>query len=280
MKQDDGFRPIVIARAARGQIELHRHIGDDAAQLEAQFGVGLARDQRVPGPVGLDFVQVGVQVRQRFILLEQIGRALLADAAHPWDVVRLVAHQRLVIHQLVGAQAIFLLHAGRVVDDRIGKLAARSQDADMPIHHLQNIAVAGHDQAVHPLAAGLAGQCRQHIIGLEPLRGENRDVEGLHHLLDALDLRPQLVRHPFAVALVAVEHLVPEGLADVERDRDILRLLLAQHVEQHGGEAKHRVGQFPVRRGQRQRDRVERAKGQAMAVNQDEGRVGHTISFG
>ena len=274
-EQLDRLRPIIVAGVAGRQIKLDGHVQNDAAQLLALPGVGLALRQRLLGALRRHLGQVRVDRLQRAVLLEQRHRALLADAPHAGDVVRFVPDQRLVVDELVRAQTVFLFDGWRIVDDGVGELTARGEHPDMVIHHLEDVPVAGDDQAVHAFAFSLPGKRREHIVRLEALRGEDRDVQRLHDLLDALDLRPQLVGHALAMAFVFGEHLVPKRLAHVEGNGHVFRLLVAQDVEEHRREAEHGIGQLPIRRGHGQRHRVKRPERQTMAVDQYELWGGH-----
>ena len=78
------------------------------------------------------------------------------------------------------------------------------------------------------------------------------------------------------LALYSAYSREPEGLPrDVEGDRDVGRLLVAQHVDQHRGEAVDRVGVLAGRgREVLDRQREERAVGQRVAVEQEQAGTG------
>ena len=148
---------------------------------------------------------------------------------------------------------------------------------DVVIHHLENISVAGDDQCVNALGRGLPGQGSQDIVRLETFSGEDWDIQGCDNLFDALNLRVQLLRSPLSVAFVRFVHVVPEGPANIERHGDVFRLLIAQDIEQHRGEAKDGVGQLARGRAHIGWQGVKRSEGQAVSVDQDE--LGHLLTW-
>ena len=114
---------------------------------------------------------------------------------------------------------------------------------------LQRVAVAGDDQHPEILRLGLRGQRGDQIVGLEPVFGQHRDAERPQHLFGDVDLAAELVGRGGPPLLVLRVLLFAERLAGhVEGRRDVRRLLVAQQIDEHGGEAVHRVGGQPALR--------------------------------
>ncbi len=147
----------------------------------------------------------------------------------------------------------------------------------MRVDQLERVGVAGQDDRVDPLRGGLARQRADHIVGLVALGGIDRDVEGTHQLLDAIELLVELVGRLAAAGLVLGVQIVAEGAADVEGHGDVARVVRFDRVEQDRDEAEDRVGRLAGRRAQPGIGQgVEGAEGQRVAVDQSEQRsVGH-----
>jgi hypothetical protein len=98
------------------------------------------------------------------------------------------------------------------------------------------------------------------------------DTERVEHLEDQAELAAEVGRGLPAVGLVLDVRLVPEGrLAAVERHRDVGRLLVAQDVDEHGGEPVHGVRRLA--RGGREvlgRQGEERPVGERVPVEQQQ----------
>ena len=125
---------------------------------------------------------------------------------------------------------------------------------------------------LHAVGRGLGGQRGDDVVGLVTRHRQPRDAERVEHLEDQAQLAPEVGRGLPPVRLVLDVLLVPEGrLAAVERDRDVRRLLVAQHVDEHRGEAVDGVGRLPGRGGEvLRRQREERPVGQRMPVEQQQ----------
>ena len=110
------------------------------------------------------------------------------------------------------------------------------------------------------------------VVGLVAVELEVGDVQGVEHPLDQRQLAAELVGRLVALRLVLGVLLEAEGLARlVEGDRDVRGHLVAQHVDEHRGEAVDGVGVLPG--GGREvlhRQREERAVGQRVAVEEQE----------
>ena len=219
-----------------------------------------------------DLVEVGVQaIQSAGDAVEQALRGLFADARHAGNVVDLVAHQRQVVDDQLGADAELGLHAFHVVD-----AAGHGVDqAHVRADQLGHVLVTGGD---HHVAAGAGATPRQgadHVVGLDAVHAQQRQAEGPHAGVQRLDLHAQVVGHRWAVRLVMLEQLITEGrpLGIEDHREGAVRVLLAQ-AEQHVQHTLHRAGRQAGRSGQR-RQGVEGAVQVGRTVHQDEGRLTH-----
>jgi hypothetical protein len=111
--------------------------------------------------------------------LEQSNGSLLADARHARNVVRWVACQRFVVHNLRGGQSVLLLYGVSIEDFQFRNAALRGAHAHMGINQLQLVAVACEDERVVAVFDGIAGERAHQVIRLEALLAERRDAHRL-----------------------------------------------------------------------------------------------------
>ncbi|MCY1284699.1 hypothetical protein D9M70_336140 [compost metagenome] len=259
-------------------VEVERHVGLDGRQLVGQVGhlavfgeLGRQRLGAADRQLG-DLVEAGVEhVEAAADAGQQAQRGFLADPGDAGDVVDLVAHQRQVVDDQLGADAELGAHALDVVD-----AAGHGVDqGDVRADQLGHVLVAGGDHHVAALRGGLPGQGADHVVGLHALHAQQRQAEGAHAGVQRFDLHAQVVRHRRPVGLVFGEQLVAEGpTLGVEDHREgAVRVLLAQAF-QHVQHALHRAGGQALGGGQR-RQGVEGAIEVGGTVHQDQGSVRH-----
>ncbi len=241
-----------------GELAVEQH----AVQVRAQRVTGLA--PHLVHPVD--------QAVQRAVLGDPLGDGLLPHPRDLGQVVRGVAAQRGEVGVLGRRQPVLLHHRLGREPGQVGHALARVQHGDLVVDQLQHVPVAGADDHGEALGRGHRGQGGDDVVGLVVLLAQHRDVERAQHLLDQADLTLELVGRGRPVRLVLGVGLGAEGLAgDVEGHRDVRGLLVAQQVDEHGGEPVHGVGELPgvgleVLLGQR----VERPVGHGVAVDQQQ----------
>ena len=169
-------------------------------------------------------------------------------------------------------QAVALLDRRRGHPLHLRDAAHRVDDRGAVADELEGVAVARADQHLEVVGHRLGGQGADDVVGLEADLLDERHPEGVEHLLDQGDLALELVGRLGAVGLVVGVLLGAEGRpGDVERHREVGRLLVAQDVDQHRREAVDRVGVLPGRGGEvLHRQRVEGAVGQGVTVQQEQ----------
>ncbi len=112
-----------------------------------------------------DVAEVGVEVVQGVVLVEQFGGGFGTDAADARDVVAGVADEGFVIDDLVGTDAEFVDDGRGVINFRRLAGAGREFDAGIGVDQLQQVAIAGDDVDGHAVGFGLLGDGSQDIIG-------------------------------------------------------------------------------------------------------------------
>ena len=98
-----------------------------------------------------------VDLLQRAVLLQELGRRLLTHPSHAGYVVRHIPHQGLVIHELFRLQSISLVDALLVVGGGVGELAAGDEDPRVLINELEGVSVSGDDEHSRTLRLSLVG---------------------------------------------------------------------------------------------------------------------------
>ena len=112
---------------------------------------------------------------------------------------------------------------------------------------LEHVLVGGDEHHLHRLAPHPVDERAEHIVGLEARHLEQRQPERLEDPLDEGDLAAEIVGHPRARLLVGRELLLAKGGARrIPRHRRVLRVLLAEQLQEHGGHAAHRVGRLAL----------------------------------
>ena len=210
------------------------------------------------------------------VLLDPLDRGLLADLVDADQVVAGLADQGGDLGILRGLDAVALAHRVGVVGLELG------DPADVRVEHrhvvgdeLEGVAVAGCDEHAEPLGRAPRREGGEDVVGLEVLFGEDLHAHRAERLLQQRDLPLELGRGLAAGALVLRVLARAERLPrDVERDREVGRLLLLEQQEQHRDEAVDRVGVLAVA-GREAVDRqgVEGPECERMAVDEQKGRL-------
>ncbi len=263
-----GHRQQVAGDRADG---LGRQVGDQRGELAVAQHAAEVLAQRVAG-LALDLVHPVDQGGQRAELRDPLGGGLLPHAGDAGQVVARVAAQGGEVGVLRWGQPVLLGHGFRGEPGHIADAAPGHQRRHPVRDQLEHVPVAGYDQHVHVLGSGLGGQRGDEVVGLVARRGQPPDAERVEHLEDQAELAAEVLRRLAAVGLVLDVLLVPEGrLAAVERHREMGRLLVAEHVDQHRGEPVDRVGRLPGHGGEvLDRQREECPVGQRMTVEQEQ----------
>ena len=258
----------LVIRPSVQLIDRHRHrrVGAQRHQLAREARLLGVLDQIVAPLRRLHRrrgSQHGLQIAE---LVDELRRALRANAGHARHVVHRVADQRLDVDHLVRRHAEFLHDLGRA--NRF--LLDRVQHFHAGPDQLHQVLVGRHDGRLAAGIAGRAGIRGDQVVGLPVLELNGRNAERLGRLAHQAELRDQVVGRRRALRLVGVVQPVAEGLAaGVEDHRDMRADMLAQQLRQHVGETEHRVHRRAVRPRHR-RQRVVGAEEEARSVDQDQ----------
>ena len=142
---------------------------------------------------------------------------------------------------------------------------------------LEEVLVAGHDRDLEAGGDGLRRQRSDHVVGFEPLVGEDRNAERFARLVHPRNLLGEIRRHRRAVGLVVGRHFRSEGgTRQIERGGDELRVVVLNQLPQHGDEDVDGVRRPAAGTGQpAAAHRVIRAVHLRAAVDQKEA-LGHS----
>ncbi len=202
--------------------------------------------------------------------------SLGTDAGHAGDVVGRVAHQPQVVDELVGCDAVLLLHALGVEHHHVADALLGVDDAGEPGRQLAGVLVAGDQQRAEakPLVAGRDGA--QDVVALPAGAFDHGHVHRREQLLHDGEL--QLVVHvgPLRLVLGKFRDAV-DRLALVEGAHHRVGRRLLHELAEHLQEAEHRVGRRAVLRSHRRLDGVVRPVHQGVAVD-DGDRLFHGAS--
>ena len=205
---------------------------------------------------------------QRAILHEQLRRRLRADARHPRNVVRAVAHQALEVDHPDRRKAVFRLKDLRRIERRVRLPAAAHDELDRHVlrHELQTVAVARDDHTVPARRSADLPRRAEDVVGLPALTLEDRDVHRAQHILHQRHLLRQLLRHRVPRGLVAlILQMAERRRLEVERHGQRIRLFLVPELFQNVQKSKNRIGIQPLA-GRQQPHAVERAVDDAVPI--------------
>ena len=247
------------------------HVGHQGRELTVAQHAAQVGAQRVTG-LALDLIHPVHQGLQGAKVLDPLGRGLLTHAGDAGQVVAAVAAQRREVRVLRRRQAVFPDKAGRVVALHVGDATAVVQHRDVVVDQLEGVPVPGDDEDVHLVLDGLGRERRDDVVGLEAGGGQVPHPERVKDLQDQAELAEKAVGGLGTARLVRVVLLMAERwLPAVERHRDMRRLLVAQHVDEHRGEAVNGVRRQAGRGGEvLLRERVERPVRQGVPIEQQE----------
>ncbi len=177
---------------------------------------------------------------------DELDRRLLAHPGHAGDIVDAVAHEGEEVGNLLGTDPP--LGGDRLVVEP-DRLAAHvgGEHAHPGADELEHVLVGGDQHHFHRLAPHPVDERTQHIVGLETRHLEERQTERLEDPLDEGDLAAEIVGHSRARLLVGRELLLAKGGAGrIPGHCRVLRILLAEQLQEHGGHAAHRVGRLAL----------------------------------
>ena len=189
----------------------------------------------------LDFVEASE-------LGDPLGGRFFTALFNPGDVVDLVAHEREVVDDALGRNAVLFNHAVSVVELGVHRVEKRHVLVD----ELRHVLVARRDDDFHPFGSSFPGKRRNNVVGFDTGHDEKRPPEIGENLLKGLDLHAQIVGHRRTIRLVLGIHRVTEILPGrVENDERTIGLHHALDAPEHAEKTPHGARRFAVRRGER-----------------------------
>ena len=141
-----------------------------------------------------------------------------------------------------GGDAVALDHPLAVVDLGVGDAARGRHHPDPVADQLVGVAVAGHDHHRDLALAGLAGQRRDHVVGLPALDPDVGEPERLGERREVRPLLLEQVGARLALGLVRRVGLLAARPSRVPGDDDGARPVVGRGLDHHRGEAVDRVG--------------------------------------
>ena len=219
----------------------------------------------------LDVVE---HVLERAVLRDELAGGLVPDARDARNVVGGVALEPDEIGDLVGPDPVARLDPLGRVDVDVAHAARRHHQADVLRDELERVAVGRDDARLDPGLVGARRERRDHVVRLPALELEIPVAERLHDRPQVRELLAEQVRHRPAAFLV--DDVRGLGLRRavhrpcVPGDRDALRPVVGEELEEHVREAEQRVGGEALARREFLGQREERSIGEVVAVDEEE----------
>gem|GEM_PF-3946174 len=194
------------------------------------------RGLQVFADLALDFRSVFHHTSQRTVSLQPLHRRFRAALLHARHVVHLVAHQREIIADLVGAHAEFFLNAFNI--QRF--TAHRVHQRYALVHQLRHVLIAGGHHHVPTRFAGHISQSADNVVRFHLRNHQHRPAHQAHQIRQGFRLRAQIVRHRRTRRLIVGKHLVAEILTlRVKHHRAIVMHIIRTQPAQHVQHAIH-----------------------------------------
>ena len=195
------------------------------------------------GGLALELSRMCRKILQPVVHFQPLGGGFRSDARYAWQVVAGLADQRRQVGVSGRGGEIALLYRLGRHPSQIRNSFAWIQHGHVVTDELEFVTVAGTDQHVKVGCFSTGGHSGDHIVGFKAFLLQVGDIESLEHLLDEIELTPELIGSGGAVGLVFAVDLGAEGMTrDVEGDDKMGWLLVPQHIDQHRRESEHPVG--------------------------------------
>ena len=249
------------------EVAAHRCEHLRRARLVGELGqVLLARRRQV--------IDVLEHILERPVLRDELTGGLVPDTRDAGDVVGGVALEPDEVRDLVGPDPVPCLDPLGRVDVDVADAARRHHQADVLGDELEGVAVGRDDAGPDPGFVRAGRERRDHVVGLPALELEVAIAERLDDRPQVGELLAQQVRHRAAAFLV--DDVRRLGLrsavhrARVPGDRDALRPVVGEELEEHVREAEQRVRRETLARRELLRQREKGAVGEVVAVDEEE----------
>ena len=222
------------------------HIGFNRYQVIRQRQLG-QRGLQVFADLALDFRSVFHHTGQRAVGFQPFHRRFRAALLHARHVVHLVAHQREIIADLVGAHAEFFFHAFNVQRFATHRIHQRHA----LVYQLSHVLIAGGHHHVPTRFASHLSQSTDNVVRFHLRNHQYRPAHQAHQIRQGFRLRAQIVRHRRTRRLIVGKHLVAEIFAlRIKHHRAIVVHIIRPQTAQHVQHAIHRPRRCTVGRRQ------------------------------
>ena len=189
--------------------KVQRHVAIKLHELLGHLNLRAVLDQRF-APLGLfDLTRTVQQAFQITVFIDQKCRCLDPDPRRTRHIVHAITGQSLYVDHAVGAHAE-LLNDTVTVDTFV---LHRVKHFDTVANQLHQVLIRRYDCDTSTGIAGLMGEGRDNVVGLEPFHLFASDIECLGRHAGQWNLRAQILWHRFAVRFVLVVHIVAERMA-------------------------------------------------------------------
>ena len=187
---------------------------------------------------------------ERPVAGDQLGGGLVADPRDARDVVRGVALEADEVGHQPGRDPVARLDPLGGIDLDVGDATRGHHQADVGRAELERVPVGRDHAGADPGPVGARRERRDHVVGLPALELEVHVAERLDDRAEVRELLAQQARHLLALGLVGLGDLLAVHGAGVPGDRDALRPVVNEQLEQHVHEPEQRVRREPsCRRG-------------------------------
>ena len=232
------FFLVGFAKLQRIQIEFNRNVGSNRRE---EFRHPNIIDVRLYFLAQFSFDLVGMS--QKIVdvakLLDEFHGGFLANARTAREIVRRVAHQRQKVDDLVGIfDAIFranLLRPHFFVAAAVTRTELENvvtNELSVVLVRCQHIGFNAHFPRFHR-------ECANHVVGLEPIDLQARNVPRLKQLLDDWHRAFDVLGRFLALCFVLGKSLVAECFSVVESHADMRRLFLGDNLVKRVHKAHH-----------------------------------------
>ena len=207
---------------------------------------------------------------ERAVLRDELPGGLVPDAGDPGDVVGGVALQPDEVRHLLGCDAVAGEDAVGRVDVDVRDSARSHHQRDVVADELERVTVGRDNRRLEPGLVRARGQGGDDVVRLPALELEVPVAEGLDDRAEVRELLGQEVRHRPPVDLVLGIELLTVGRARVPCDRDALRPVVGEELEEHVREAQQGVRREALARRELLREREIGAVSEIVSVDEEE----------
>ncbi len=193
--------------------------------------------QRLAVALALHFSGVVERRFRRAETQNQFARPFFADTFRPGNVVNRIAHQGHHVGDFFRRHAHDLFYF-RVINDQVRLIGPRAgaQHAHFAADQLHHVLVASHQENFEPRLGSLLRERAHHVVGLEAVEFQYRQLHGFAHPPHVGQLHGKLVRHRRALRFVLRKQFVAKRrLSRIENHCKVVGRMFLRQLAQHVG---------------------------------------------